>query len=308
MTTISERPAAVDATVGARLGPVVLGTDGSSDAELAFRAAADIARGARIAVHVVSAWSLPAPPTPYGGYVLPEGCAETLERGAQELVDAQAARLRGAGAPLATRHVVSGRAAEAILDLGDEVAAGLIIVGSRGLGPLARLVMGSVSEEVVHNSHRPVLVVRGGPKAWPPARIVAGDDGSDGAAGAVVAAAALGATLGVPVTVATVIPASSLGIRGTSTEAVLADARIPVKQRVAGLSERAGVPLQTWLGFGDPASTILEECERGVTPCLIAVGSRGLGAIARMRYGSVSSKILRAAHSPVLVVPAPAHR
>jgi nucleotide-binding universal stress UspA family protein len=44
--------------------------------------------------------------------------------------------------------------------LAEEIGAGLIVMGSRGLGGIRRALMGSVSESVVQHAHCPVLVVR----------------------------------------------------------------------------------------------------------------------------------------------------
>src|SRR3712207_2674630 len=60
-----------------------------------------------------------------------------------------------------------GTPVDAILDLGEEIGADLIVMGSRGHGPLGRLILGSVSEGVVHHAPCPVLVLRGGPKPGP---------------------------------------------------------------------------------------------------------------------------------------------
>jgi len=49
---------------------------------------------------------------------------------------------------------------QAIVHLADEIGAGLIIIGSRGLGGLRRALMGSVSDSAVRHAHCPVLVVR----------------------------------------------------------------------------------------------------------------------------------------------------
>jgi uncharacterized membrane protein YeaQ/YmgE (transglycosylase-associated protein family) len=54
----------------------------------------------------------------------------------------------------------------------------IIVVGSRGIGTVKRLVTGCVSEGVVHLAPCPVLVMRGD-EAWPPGDIVVGDDSSE---------------------------------------------------------------------------------------------------------------------------------
>jgi nucleotide-binding universal stress UspA family protein len=53
-----------------------------------------------------------------------------------------------------------GGAAEEIVKLGEEIGAGLIVIGSRGLGGMRRALMGSISDSVVRHAHCPVLVVR----------------------------------------------------------------------------------------------------------------------------------------------------
>ena len=49
---------------------------------------------------------------------------------------------------------------QGILGVGEDVGAGLIVLGSRGLGGVKRALMGSVSDSVVRHAHCPVLVVR----------------------------------------------------------------------------------------------------------------------------------------------------
>jgi nucleotide-binding universal stress UspA family protein len=58
------------------------------------------------------------------------------------------------------------------------------------------------------------------------------------------------------------------------------------------------------IAAGDAAVALLEEAREGdERRALIAVGSRGLGLARRLRLGSVSTKVLRAAGGPVLVYP-----
>jgi nucleotide-binding universal stress UspA family protein len=82
---------------------------------------------------------------------------------AQAIVDAAVTALRSAGAASATGRVVrglKGEEAQAILDVAREEAADIIVVGPRGLGRLAGLLVGSVTDRLVQLSDRPVLVVR----------------------------------------------------------------------------------------------------------------------------------------------------
>lgn len=62
--------------------------------------------------------------------------------------------------------VVAGNPADEIVAYADSVGADLTIVGSRGHGPIAGSLLGSVSRDVLHESRRPVLVV-------PPSRAAA---------------------------------------------------------------------------------------------------------------------------------------
>ena len=54
----------------------------------------------------------------------------------------------------------SGRAAEDIVEVAEEIGAGLIVMGSRGNGRLTRALLGSASDAVVRHAHCPVTIVR----------------------------------------------------------------------------------------------------------------------------------------------------
>src|SRR5947209_3151532 len=89
-------------------------------------------------------------------------------------------------------HLKEGSAVDEILGLAEGIGADLIVIGSRGLGPVKRFVMGSVSEGIGHYSLYSVLVLRGGQEAWPLKRVIVGDDGSKAAKGAGELAASIG--------------------------------------------------------------------------------------------------------------------
>ena len=75
-------------------------------------------------------------------------------------MDTQVEQIKAAGGTVAETHVRLGRPAQEIVNLADKVAAGLIVMGSRGRGGIRRALMGSVSDSVVRHAHCPVLVVR----------------------------------------------------------------------------------------------------------------------------------------------------
>ena len=126
---------------------ILLATDGSKDAELAASTAIELANKTRSKLHVVHIVDL------VSSVVLDE--AE-----ARELLDALVKRLEDAGSVSAQAHLSEGVPAAEIVALGEDIDAGLIVVGSRGLGGVRRTLMGSVSEAVTRHAHCAVLVVR----------------------------------------------------------------------------------------------------------------------------------------------------
>jgi nucleotide-binding universal stress UspA family protein len=77
---------------------------------------------------------------------------------AQAVVDRAKSRIEGL--PRATVEMVQGNGAKTILALADERNCDLIVLGSRGLGGVRELVLGSVSHHVVQHATIPVLVVK----------------------------------------------------------------------------------------------------------------------------------------------------
>ncbi len=159
---------------------ILVATDGSEDALLAAQAAIDLSNRTVAELHVVHAWQDLRPPTLPAMAINEYAQAyEQWKQEAGELLDKETERLREAGGTVSGAHLREGRPAEEINNLAKELDVGLVIIGSRGLGAMKRLVMGSVSEGVVHLAPCPTLVVRGGERAWPPRRLIIGDDASE---------------------------------------------------------------------------------------------------------------------------------
>jgi nucleotide-binding universal stress UspA family protein len=280
---------------------ILLATDGSEDAELAGLAAASLSVEAGAELHVVHAWeSVPHPVVD----------AESYEEEAARILRVQAGRVADAGAAVGKTHLVMGSPVDAILDLGEEMGADLLVLGSRGRGTLGRLILGSVSEGVVHHATRPVLVLRGGEGAWPPERVVIGDDGSAAAREAGELGSSIGELFGarcVLVRAYPELPEADRAGRALDPRAVddaLRRAEHNLHERAEELGRLVERRPRIGIAAGDAAVAILEEAREADTAAtLIAVGSRGLGLARRLRLGSVSTKVLRAAEGPVLVYP-----
>jgi nucleotide-binding universal stress UspA family protein len=283
---------------------VLVATDGSPDAALATRAAADLAARAGAELHVVHGWQpLEAGIAVYPGMPVVNFRAE-YARDARALLDAEVARLAAAGvAPRA--HLREGRPDDEVLAVGREIGADLIVTGSRGRGAIARLVLGSVADGVVRGAPCPVLVVRGGAASWPPARVVIGDDGSPGALRAAELALALGRLLGAEALLVRAVPLLPRAHATAGDVEALRGAEAQLAERTARLAARTGGRAEARVVAGEAAAALLAAAEAGAEPTLLAVGSRGLGLLDRLRLGSVSTKLLHTARGPVIVAPPP---
>lgn len=284
---------------------ILLGTDGSADAAAAARAASDLSARTDADLYMVHAWNTPATVSPA---TLP---VDLFESDARERLDREVGRVKRNGAKVAEAQLRRGHPVNEILDLSEELGAELIVVGSRGRGPFRRLVLGSVSEAVVHYARCPVLVVRGGDETWPPKRVVVGDDGSKPAREAGDLAARIGKLFETGVILVRAMPEPTWPMELPEYEQGLRDRLIEDDQRlvdkalegrIGELGELLGTRSESRTVLGDAATAILETAgaERST---LVAVGSRGMGVARRIVLGSVSTKILRAARGSVLVCP-----
>jgi nucleotide-binding universal stress UspA family protein len=92
-------------------------------------------------------------------YPAEEESRAQAEKATQELVNEAVERRGGAPAAAVTVRALSGTAADELINASAD--AELLVVGARGAGGFARLVMGSVSTQVTHHALCPVVVVPG---------------------------------------------------------------------------------------------------------------------------------------------------
>jgi nucleotide-binding universal stress UspA family protein len=153
-------------------GPVVVAFDGSPEAEAAVRTAAGLFSGRRLVV--VSVWepglamAMTSPPDGLSGLSYAAPSPETMamvdhvqhER-ASDAAEAGAALARELGADAEPYPVPDELdIAETLAGVADERDAAAIVVGSRGLGRVKARLLGSTSQGLLHNTRRPVVVVR----------------------------------------------------------------------------------------------------------------------------------------------------
>ena len=143
---------------------ILLATDASKDAEKAALIASDIANNTGSDLHVLHVGNTKdfhvAPGAEQSFSPRTVSLGEVREEAEQRL-DAAVKQVEEAGGTVAEAHLRMGDPDEEILRFCDEQGGfGLIVMGSRGLTRIKRMVMGSVSESVVRHAHCPVLVAR----------------------------------------------------------------------------------------------------------------------------------------------------
>jgi nucleotide-binding universal stress UspA family protein len=280
---------------------ILLPTDGSEDSIRAAEAAADLAKKSGAELHVVHVWH------DVRGFAH-DFVKRELRRQGQEILDEQLEKIRASGGEVTKAYLRRGRTSNEVIALCKEIDAGLLVVGSRGLGTVRRILMGSQSEEIVHHAQVPVLVLTGAENFWPPARIVVGEDFSDDARKAGELAASIGKfydAKGLLVyshpDLPEVPPGEARSAVQHLTEMRERDKSM-LEDRAGDLEKMLGSRPEILVSGGYPASVLLEASQE-VQPSLVAVGSRGLAGLIRTRLGSVSTKVVTAARGPVLVYP-----
>ncbi|WP_326813991.1 universal stress protein [Streptomyces sp. NBC_01763] len=133
---------------------IVVGVDGSEVSKEALRWAARHAELTGAVLRVVTAWRLP----PTYGY-LPDYSDVDFAAGARETLDSAINAVLGPTPQLSVdARVEEGPPAPVLLAAARE--ADLLVVGSRGHGAFAEMLLGSTAQHCVHHAPCPVLVVR----------------------------------------------------------------------------------------------------------------------------------------------------
>jgi nucleotide-binding universal stress UspA family protein len=277
--------------------PVVVGVDGSACARSAVEWAADEAdrRGAVLRVVHANLW--PTVRMPAGPYPI-EHRQLTLEISRRLLFDALVAASERHPALTVTGDLVPTTPID--LMLAESRKAQLVVLGSRGYGGLAGMLLGSVALAVAGHGSCSLVVVRDDtPDAGLAARgpVVVGLDGStrdDPALRFALEAADARHTSLIAV------HAWTASDRAADQEAAADEQRRLLAERVAGWQPQfPDVKITSLVPVGRPAAALLRCAEAAR---LLVVGSRGRGGIGGLLLGSTSHSLLHRAPCPIAIV------
>ncbi len=292
---------------------VLVGIDGSEPAGMAVDLVTQIAWPPAteivVAMAVETGAGLFGGPWPAPVNVQADRLEDELRAEATRTVDETRDRLASRGMNV-TSVVLKGRAATAIVDEARRMKADLIIVGSKGHGRIASMLLGSVSAEVIDHAPVPVLVARG----YGIRRVVLAWDGSSCAARAadLLCTWPIFARSAVRVVSATDVdnPWWTGFPQPGSAELMpmFIDARDASRRHHEELAHdkatelrTAGLKAEPATSEGDAASEIIAAAAESNAD-LIVMGTHGRTGLARLVLGSVARNVLQHATCSVLVV------
>ncbi|WP_327640785.1 universal stress protein [Kribbella sp. NBC_00482] len=282
------------------LRPVLVGVDGSVCAQGALSWAAAEASYRHCPLHIVHAINWQTAGNPLDSIAIGSMSGDLHAPAEWILRDAENHARRAAPGIGVTAELFAAVTASTLLSQAQD--AGLVVVGSRGVGGFRGLLVGSVSATLAAHAPCPVIVVRPHRQgtafpASPRGQIVVGVDGSEISTAAVRFALQEAARrhVGVVAVHTTMARRPSYG-----TPPAIAD---PVEQQLFDESldhlRVRGIPLQTKLMHSHPAQALIDE---SADADLVVVGSHGRGGVADELLGSVSHAVLHHAACPVAVV------
>ncbi|MGH7476675.1 MAG: universal stress protein [Longimicrobiales bacterium] len=266
------------------LRSILVGTDLTPGSDPILAAAGALAQHTGAALHVVHALDFEARP---GAPAIDDAPFTTVVERAEAALDAQ---LAAAGlADAVSREVMVYIAHKAIAARAEDVRADLIVIGPHSRRSTAQGILGTTADQVIRCVPMPVLIVRG-TLELPPRRIVFATDGSPRASTALLRVREL----------ARALDTAELRLLHVSSDPVAAGTRETIEHDA--LSAGADALPVSFITGQPVADAIVAYAERERVD-LLALGTRGHGAVRRAVIGSVASRVVRRATCSVVLAP-----
>lgn len=284
-------------------GRWVVGIDGSAGAMTALHWATANASGRATDVELVTAWQMP------GAGAYPMSSPEVfvyddsgMQAAAAHDVSALAATVTGELDVPVTSVVGRGGPAEVLLAASSDAA--MLVLGSRGRGGFARLLLGSTSTQCATHATVPTVVVPADVEPVDSQRLLVGFDGSSNSMAALRWAVRFAAP-GTTVVAAWVWDATPLAVGSDAfffpdASDLAAERFHHLVEPVALEAEARGVELEREFIRGTPRAALAHHAE---DVDLVVLGARGHGAVGSAILGSVSTWVLHHVHRPIAVIP-----
>lgn len=287
---------------------IVVAVDGSKASHVAVRWAANTAMKRGVPLRLASSYTMPQ--YLYAeGMVPPQELFDDLQAETMEKIDEAREIAHQAAPDIKIGHTVAeGSPIDMLLEMSKSVT--MIVMGSRGLGGLSGMVMGSVSAAVVSHASCPVVVVREDNNVDETTKygpVVVGVDGSEVSQKATefafAEAEARGAELvAVHTWMDMQVQASLAGLSAAQQqwEEIEGEQQQLLDERLADLvAKYPKVDVKKLITRDRPIRALVDAAEGAQ---LLVVGSHGRGGFKGMLLGSTSRALLQSAPCPMMVV------
>jgi len=272
---------------------ILVGIDGSTSSSIAAAWAANLGFRTGAPVIAVAAWN--EPPTSF----MDGGGDPALHRNS-DMEDLATTTLHEAGVDGVRVTAIRGPITDTLLEAVDDFDASMLVVGTRGLGALSGLLLGSISRRLMFSTRRPLVVV---PRTWslnPPevTRVLVGVDRSEIAERVLLWAARFCSEVGAP---AAIVRCSSPGCERPPGHVDQIDdrARSNVERALQPFRD-LGVEYSIVIAHCDPRVALVENAQDGRAD-LIVIGTRGQGQFSGL--GGTASYLARHSPVPLAVIP-----
>ena len=272
---------------------ILVGVDGSANANIAAAWAVEMGRRTSTHVEAVIAWT--EPPTPFL-----DRADEYIAGMNHQMAEDAAASLRQAGVDGVKVTAIEGTVMRVLLTAAEQQNTSMLVIGTRGLGLLSGLLLGSVSRYLLFNTRRPLIVVPQDSSLEPQelTRVIVGVDCSPVAERVLAWAARFCAEADLP---ATIVRCSDPGGERPPGLVEDADDRITDDtQKAVEVFRALGVTYDVAIAHCDPRVALVDTAQ-STGSGMIVIGSRGEGQFHGL--GGTASYLARHSPVPLAVIP-----